>query len=78
MKTQGKRGCRIKRQSFFVMIWKMKKSSPNKENNYKNIQKLSSDIKKVKKFSYHFHDKTGKIIAYKTHGPIRRIKIWTQ
>ena len=46
MKTQGKRGCRIKRQSFFVMIWKMKKSSPNKENNYKNIQKLSSDIKK--------------------------------
>ena len=34
--------------------------------------------KKVKKFSYHFHDKTGKIIAYKTHGPIRRIKIWTQ
>jgi len=28
------------------MIWKMKKSSPNKENNYKNIQKLSSDIKK--------------------------------
>ena len=42
------------------------------------IIELEEKNQKVKNFSYHFTHKTGNIIAYKTHGPIRRIKIWTQ